>query len=147
MAHDNEIKDFLHRVDRLVEPALLFGTGIDVEHLHTLVETVFDGRHVFTLRAHGPLPPSESDVTETIRNSFDGHGVLLVMMGASTPPAVIRAISRLCADGAFSERKDGGAWVRHAPPPSWRMVVLADAATPDDLPPELADAFPAVMAL
>lgn len=146
MVTDNELKDFLHRVDRLVEPALLFAPKIDPERISSAVEATFSGRPVFSLRANGPIAPSEADVSETVRNSFDGRGVLVVLVNSQAPIPVAQAMSRLCTDGVFTEHRDG-TWTHTKPPEDWRLVVVAEVESPDDLPGGLGDCFPAVMAL
>lgn len=146
MVTDTELKAFLRRVDRLVEPALLFAPKIDSDQVLGAVEAAFEGRPVFSLRANGPIAPSEGDVAETVRNSFEGRGVLAVLVTKHAPPPVTQAVSRLCTDGVFADHRDG-AWTHLKPPDEWRMVVVAEVASPEDLPGGLGDCFPAVMAL
>lgn len=146
MVTDTELKEFLRRVDRLVEPALLFTPKIDPERVLRAMETAFEGRPVFSLRANGPIAPSETDVAETVRNSFDGRGVLAVIVNAHAPSAVTQAVSRLCTDGVFAEHREG-TWTHLKPPDDWRLIVLAEVESPDVLPGGLVDCFPAVMAL
>lgn len=146
MITDTELREFLKRADRLTEPALLFAPRLDVDRLMRVLESVFGNRHVFVLRATGPIPSTDSDVIETIRNSFDGRGILAVLMNDKPSPPVVQAVARLCNDGVLAEKKDG-LWTHIKPPDDWRMMVLAEVDRPDVLPGGLGELFPAVLAL
>lgn len=146
MTADADIEEFLRRVDRLVEPALLLTPAIDRERLSRVMAAVYTDRHVFTLRADGPVAPTAAEVDETVRNSFDGRGVLAVLLGPEAPSAVTRAVGRLCVDEAFAEHQDGG-WQHTRPPEGWRLVVVAQAETTEAVPGGLGAHFTAIQAL
>jgi hypothetical protein len=146
MTTDPELKDFLARVDRLVEPALLYGKPVHFDRVLETVEKAFEGRFVFKLRANGPLPPNDADVAEIVQNSFEGRGVLAVLVNDKAPTGVVGAVSRLCNDGVFARKKDG-IWEHTRPPEEWRMILIAEVDSPEALPGGLGDCFPAVLAL
>jgi hypothetical protein len=140
MAHD--LQDFLKRADRLGEHALVYSSKLNLETVLQSMEQVYGDRHIFTLRAGGPLPTSETEVAETIRNSFEGRGVLAVFVNASMPQPVLKVVERLARDGRLT--KDNQPLT---PPADWRLILLAQVDDPAVLPGELGTLFPATIAL
>lgn len=142
----NELAEFLRTIDRLQEPGLIFSEKLNPDKIIEQMEAAFAGRHVFSLRATSLIEPTEEDVFETFRNSFEGRGVLAVMVGARIPKTVQSAVSRMCGERRLSRNAtDGGDTIQ--PPQDWRLVVLAQVADPQALPPNFADLFDARLAL
>lgn len=146
MTTETELCDFLRRTDRLNEPPLLFAPRLNAEWLLQIMQSVFGTRHVFSLRTTGAIPPTAEEIGAVIRNSFDGAGILAVLIDAHASAEVVQAVSRLCTHKELAEKKDG-VWTHRKAPREWRMVVLAEVSALASLPGEMGELFPAVMAL
>lgn len=142
-----DFSDYLKTLDRLGEPGLVFAPHIDVEAVRSAMEAAFTGRHVFTLRANGPIEPKPEEIHESFMNSFEGKGVLAIVIGNKASSALMKILEQVCEDEGFYQEKTEGGWGRRKPPAEWRLVVLAEATDLESVPPELALLFPAPFAL
>lgn len=143
---DPNLLQYLKHVDRLAEPGFVFSPTLDVDAVLATVEAGFPGRPVFALRATGLIPPKADEVAQTFRNSFEGQGVLAVVVDDKMPDPVKHAVERICKDGYLPQEGQKG-WEPLKPPPDWRMVVLARVRDPSTLPGDLATLFGARYAL
>lgn len=142
-----EFSAYLNTLDRLGEPGLVFGSPIDVEAIRSAMEAAFPGRHVFTLRANGPTEPKPEEIRTSVLNSFEGQGVLAVVIGTEVSTSLMKIVEQLCEDEGFYHEKPEGGWTRLKPPTSWRMVVFAEVAELSVLSPRFTDLFASPFAL
>jgi len=143
---DDALQRYLKRVDRMGEPALVYSATLDVDAALLALETCFPGRPLFLLRATGPLESTVEEVFETFRNSFEGRGVLGIVVNAHVPAPLLRAVERICTDNHLTLHGEGG-WKPLKPPPDWRMVVLARVADAAALEGGMASWFSSTLAL
>ncbi|MBM3460915.1 MAG: hypothetical protein FJX76_02330 [Armatimonadetes bacterium] len=138
----SELTTYLQRVDRVGDPGFVFSETLDADRVTDEIASAFPGRPVFTLRANGLIPPTKDEVSATFKNSFEGKGVLTVLVDEKMPDPVKHAIEQICKDG-FLPGDDKPL----KPPDGWRMVVLARVKDPGTVPGKLSALFGALHAL
>jgi hypothetical protein len=146
MTVEAELPDFLQRADRLRDPALIYGAGVDAEAVLGTMERLYAPRPILTLRATGLIEPTDEEITESFRNSFEAHGVLAVLIGERVPKPLARLLERVVKDGRMPDPRAATPQDLQ-PPAEWRVVAIARLPQTTALPHDFLELFPAVLAV